>query len=105
MEFGINVDSLRKSNELRETKIKKTNENDNYNIKMVEYTFFVQNEIEISKIISKLILDKNYDIKLKIIQLIESLIYNCNDFLYLSSEILFNLLNKCLEEENNNSNM
>jgi hypothetical protein len=52
MEFGINVDSLRKSNELRETKIKKTNENDNYNIKMVEYTFFIQNEIEISKIIN-----------------------------------------------------
>jgi hypothetical protein len=59
MEFGINVDSLRKHNVIKKTKIKKQNENENYNIKMVEYTFFIQNEIEISKILNTL---NNYGI-------------------------------------------
>jgi hypothetical protein len=50
MELGINVDSLQKLYKLeQEPKLKIINENYKYNTKIVEYTFFVQNELEISK--------------------------------------------------------
>jgi len=50
MELGINVDSLQKLYQLEEEpKLKIINENCKYNTKIVEYTFFVQNELEISK--------------------------------------------------------
>jgi len=49
MELGINVDSLHKLYQLEEPKFKKKNENDKYNVKLVEFTFFVQNELEISE--------------------------------------------------------
>jgi len=52
MEYGINVDSLQKIVE-RESKeinqLKYPKEKEKYNSKIVEYTFFVQNEIEISE--------------------------------------------------------
>jgi len=50
MEFGINVDSLQNHVKMREKKIiKKSNESteEKYTSKIVEYTFFVQNEIEV----------------------------------------------------------
>ena len=50
MEFGINVDSLKKSVKMGEKDIiKKSNELEKYTSKIVEYTFFVQNEIEVSE--------------------------------------------------------
>ena len=51
MEYGINVDSLQKiiQMESKETKQLHPKERENYNSKIVEYTFFVQNEIEISE--------------------------------------------------------
>ena len=50
MEFGINVDSLKKSMKMGEKDIiKKSNELEKYTSKIVEYTFFVQNEIEVSE--------------------------------------------------------
>ena len=49
MEFGINIDSLQKLYQLEEQKLKKINENNKYYTKLVEYTFFVQNEIEVSE--------------------------------------------------------
>jgi hypothetical protein len=52
MDLGINVDSLQKivERESKETKeIRQTKESEKYTSKIVEYTFFVQNEIEISE--------------------------------------------------------
>jgi urease accessory protein UreE len=48
MEFGINVDSLQKIAEIKKP-IKKSNEIEKYTSKIAEYTFFVQNEIEVSE--------------------------------------------------------
>ena len=52
MEYGINVDTLKAivERESKETKeLKKPKETEKYTSKIVEYTFFVQNEIEISE--------------------------------------------------------
>jgi len=52
MDYGINVDSLQKivERESKEIKqLKQTKETEKYTSKIVEYTFFVQNEIEISE--------------------------------------------------------
>ena len=50
MEFGINIDSLQKTIKIGEKKIiKKPNEIEKYTSKIVEYSFFVQNEIEVSE--------------------------------------------------------
>jgi len=55
MEFGINVDSLQKTMKMGEKDIiKKYNEREKYTSKIVEYTFFVQNEIEVSEKINVL---------------------------------------------------
>jgi len=55
MEFGINVDSLQKIVKHEEKEIiKKSNEREKYTSKIVEYTFFVQNEIEVSEKINML---------------------------------------------------
>jgi len=61
MELGINVDSLQKLYKLeQEPKLKIINENDKYNTKIVEYTFFVQNELEISEKIDAMDLTNKY---------------------------------------------
>ena len=52
MKFGINVESLQKilERELKETnEVKKLKEIEKYISKIVEYTFFIQNEIEVSE--------------------------------------------------------
>jgi len=50
MEFGINIDSLQKIVKPQEKEIiKKSSEREKYTSKIVEYTFFVQNEIEVSE--------------------------------------------------------
>ena len=52
MDYGINVDSLQKivERESKEIKqLKQTKETEKYTSKIVEYNFFVQNEIEISE--------------------------------------------------------
>jgi len=52
MKFGINVESLQKivERELKETnEFKPLKETEKYNSKIVEYTFFIQNEIEVSE--------------------------------------------------------
>lgn len=59
MEFGINVDSLQKIEKIKnkekpEKKEINTNTNEEYNIKIVKYNFFVKNEIKISKQLSKI---------------------------------------------------
>jgi hypothetical protein len=55
MEFGINIDSLQKTMKMGEKDtIKKYNEREKYTSKIVEYTFFVQNEIEVSEKINTL---------------------------------------------------
>jgi hypothetical protein len=55
MEFGINVDSLQKTMKIGEKDIiKKYNEREKYTSKIVEYTFFVENEIEVSEKINVL---------------------------------------------------
>jgi hypothetical protein len=55
MEFGINIDSLQKTIKMAEKDIiKKYNEREKYTSKIVEYTFFVQNEIEVSEKINTL---------------------------------------------------
>ena len=56
MEFGINVDSLQKTMKIGEKDIiiKKYNEREKYTSKIVEYSFFVQNEIEVSEKINVL---------------------------------------------------
>ena len=55
MDFGINVDSLQKKVKTEEKEIiKNTNEREKYTSKIVEYTFFVQNEIEVSEKINTL---------------------------------------------------
>jgi len=53
MEFGINVDSLRNilENEFKNKKDKK-DKKDKYKSKIVEYSFFVQNEIENCKVLN-----------------------------------------------------
>jgi len=48
MEFGINVDSLEKITEINRP-FKQPNEREKYTSKIVEYTFYVQNEIEVSE--------------------------------------------------------
>jgi len=55
MEFGINVDSLQKTVKMGEKNIiKKSNESrEKYTSKIVEYTFFIQNEIEVSEKLNK----------------------------------------------------
>jgi len=52
MKFGINIESLQKivERQLKETnEFKPLKETEKYNSKIVEYTFFVQNEIEVSE--------------------------------------------------------
>lgn len=62
MEFGINVDSLQKIVKTDEKEvIKKPNETEKYKSKIVEYTFFVQNEIEVSEKINTLDADNEYN--------------------------------------------
>jgi len=62
MEFGINVDSLQKPVKMGEKNIiKKSNENtEKYTSKIVEYTFFVQNEIEVSEKLNREETDNPY---------------------------------------------
>ena len=55
MEFGINVDSLQKIVNPQEKEIiKKSGEIEKYTSKIVVYTFFVENEIEISEKLNSL---------------------------------------------------
>jgi hypothetical protein len=63
MEYGINVDSLQKVLEINNNKnnkeeIKKSKETEKYKSKIVEYTFFVQNEIEVCDKLNTI--DKSY---------------------------------------------
>jgi len=58
MDYGINVDSLQKIVEMEIKEMKKIKEPEKYTSKIVEYTFFVQNEIEISEKLNTV--DSNY---------------------------------------------
>lgn len=54
MNFGINVDSLQNIVKYEEKEIvKKFNEREKYTSKITEYTFFLQNEIEVSEKLNK----------------------------------------------------
>ena len=53
MDFGINVDSLQNIVEKNYTKKEEKIKKDKYNLKIVEYSFFLQNEIEVSEQINK----------------------------------------------------
>lgn len=61
MEFGINVDSLQKIVKTDEKELIKPKETEKYKSKIVEYTFFVQNEIEVSEKINTSDPDNEYN--------------------------------------------